>query len=157
MSNSEGLHCSAGDIAELYFVVNDSLKARTYIGFEGADFRKVNTCEATITELQGGQITVTQDRVNEEGILAMTYGLDQNYPNPFNSSTTVRYSIPRTERITLKVYNLMGQEVATLEDGRRAGGVHDVHWRSDGFPSGMYIYHLNAGKYHESRKCLLLK
>jgi hypothetical protein len=157
MSNSEGFTCSAGDIAELFFVVNDSLKARTYIRFEGADFRTVNTCEAPITELQGGQITVTQDWVDEEGIPTMNYSLDQNYPNPFNSSTTIRYSIPRTERITLKVYNLMGQEVAILDDGRRAGGMHDIHWNADGFPSGMYIYRLNAGKYNESKKILLLK
>jgi hypothetical protein len=82
--------------------------------------------------------------------------LAQNYPNPFNPSTIVRYQLPNAATITLKVYNPLGQEVATLVSEFQAAGTYNVRW-SPQLPGGAYIYRLQAGGYVQSRKLILLR
>jgi hypothetical protein len=72
------------------------------------------------------------------------FGLDQNYPNPFNPSTSISFSLPTSSNVTLKVYNMLGQTVATLLDGRLEAGIHSVTWTPTGLSSGMYVYRLQA-------------
>ncbi len=88
---------------------------------------------------------------------ALGFELAQNYPNPFNPSTTIRFSLPAASSITLKVYNLAGQEVATLLDEPREAGMHTVQWNASGLPSGVYFYRLQAGEFEETRKLLLMR
>ena len=88
--------------------------------------------------------------------------LFQNHPNPFNPSTTIRYTIPVASRVTLYVYSAVGQLVRKLVDQRFSAGARDVTWdgKNDaGNPvaSGVYIYHLRAGKLTLSKKMTLLK
>ncbi len=83
--------------------------------------------------------------------------LEQNYPNPFNPSTNIRFSLPRASLITLIVFNLAGQEVATLLNEPREAGVHSLNWNARGLPSGIYFYRLQAGEFKETRKLLLLR
>lgn len=85
------------------------------------------------------------------------FNLDQNYPNPFNPSTTIRYSIPQNAPVTLKVYNVLGEEVATLYEGAQKAGVYEVHFNGTNFASGLYFYALHAGNYSSVKKLLLLK
>lgn len=85
------------------------------------------------------------------------YWLSQNYPNPFNPSTTVRYRLPKTSIVTLKVFNVSGQEVATLVKGLRNAGLHEVQFDASRLPSGVYIYRLETGGFSQSRKLLLLR
>ena len=85
------------------------------------------------------------------------YGLAQNYPNPFNPTTTIRYDLPKAVHITLKMYNVMGQEVATLASGNYPAGRYATTWDATGFASGIYVYRMQAGSYTETRKLLLLK
>ncbi|HTK80704.1 MAG TPA: T9SS type A sorting domain-containing protein [Bacteroidota bacterium] len=86
------------------------------------------------------------------------FSLEQNYPNPFNPLTTIRYSIPSDSRITLVVYNLLGEEVARIVDEVQHAGLHEATWPgADGTPSGVYYYRLTAGSYAETRKFLILK
>lgn len=85
------------------------------------------------------------------------FALNQNYPNPFNPSTTIRFSIPERAHVTLKIFNLVGQEVATLVDERLDAGAKVVEFQGEGLPSGVYFYQLQAGTFSETRKLLLLR
>jgi photosystem II stability/assembly factor-like uncharacterized protein len=88
--------------------------------------------------------------------------LYQNYPNPFNPTTTIEFELPRASKVTLKIYNILGEEVATLLSGSLNSGSHSIEWsRPAGIASGIYFYRLCAmnesGKFEKSKKLLLLK
>lgn len=83
--------------------------------------------------------------------------LDQNYPNPFNPATVIRFRLDATMSVTLKVYNLIGEEVVTLVDGEREGGEHMVTFGGSGLPSGVYFYQLRANGTIETRKMTLMR
>ncbi|MBN1302388.1 MAG: T9SS type A sorting domain-containing protein, partial [Melioribacteraceae bacterium] len=85
------------------------------------------------------------------------YNLSQNYPNPFNPSTIIEFSLPKENYVKLSVFNILGQEVATLINGQRNAGVHSVSWNADNLTSGVYIYRLEAGANTITRKMTLLK
>jgi len=100
--------------------------------------------------------------VLEQNGLPMKFYLAQNYPNPFNPSTEIRYEIPRTTRVRIVVYNLLGMEVGVLVDGIREAGQHSVTWngqnQSGGLVSaGMYLCEIEAGTYRSAIKMALLK
>jgi len=81
----------------------------------------------------------------------------QNYPNPFNPSTEITYTLPARTRVTLRVYDILGKEVALLADGLQEAGYKRVSFSAVNLPSGVYIYVLNAGTFREVRKMLILK
>jgi hypothetical protein len=83
--------------------------------------------------------------------------LDQNYPNPFNPSTTITFSLPRLGAVSLRIFNLLGEEVTTLVTGNRDAGTHTVQWDASGQPSGVYFYRLEAGEFVETRKLVLVR
>ncbi len=87
------------------------------------------------------------------------YSLSQNYPNPFNPETTIEYSIPRESPVTIKVYDLLGQEVTTLVNQYMNPGIHKVKFdaSSAGLSGGIYLYKIKAGEYSSVRKLVLLK
>lgn len=85
------------------------------------------------------------------------YELAQNYPNPFNPSTTIQFSLPKSSNVLLKVYNLLGQEVATLLDGFREAGVHFINFDAVNLNSGLYIYKIEADGFSTARKMTLIK
>jgi hypothetical protein len=89
--------------------------------------------------------------------LPETYALEQNYPNPFNPSTTIRFTIPAQQHVSLKIFNLLGQEVATLVDDNIIAGKHIVQWQPEQLASGTYFYRLEAGSFRESKKVVYLK
>jgi outer membrane protein assembly factor BamB len=99
--------------------------------------------------------TVTS--VEYEGSIPVLFNLEQNYPNPFNSTTNIRYAIPQSGRITVKVYDLMGREVATLVDRYQEAGSYDVIFQVDDMASGIYFYQLQAGDFIATKKLILLK
>jgi hypothetical protein len=83
--------------------------------------------------------------------------LEQNYPNPFNPSTTIEYALPKPSNVTLKIYNILGEEVATLVSDRLTAGSYSYEWsRPAGMASGVYLYRLQAGEYLETRKMVLM-
>jgi len=87
----------------------------------------------------------------------LAFALDQNYPNPFNPTTHIRFEVAGSERVTLKVFDLLGREVATLVDHELPPGNHSVIFNGAGLASGTYIYRLQAGNLVESRRMLLLR
>jgi hypothetical protein len=89
--------------------------------------------------------------------LPKKFALEQNYPNPFNPTTTIRFAIPQNEHVTLKVYDLLGREVATLVNEARNAGSYDEIFDASKHASGMYIYKLQAGNFTASRKFVLMK
>jgi phosphatidylserine/phosphatidylglycerophosphate/cardiolipin synthase-like enzyme len=87
----------------------------------------------------------------------LTYQLEQNYPNPFNPNTEIGFQVPSAGVTALRVYDVLGREVATLVNETRAAGSYRVRWNADGFASGVYFYRLEAGKFIQTRKMILLK
>jgi hypothetical protein len=85
------------------------------------------------------------------------YSLEQNFPNPFNPATTIRYVIPRDEKVTLTIYNLLGQRIATLVDDEQSAGTYEVLFKAYNLASGIYFYRLVAGMYTEIRRMTLLR
>ena len=85
------------------------------------------------------------------------YALHQNYPNPFNPTTTIEYTIPRDEEVTLQVYNLLGQKIKTLVDEGQKAGTHRVVFKANTLSSGVYFYRLIAGNYTEIKRMIVLR
>jgi len=83
--------------------------------------------------------------ISVPGAALTRFRLLQNYPNPFNPSTLIAYDIPAAGRVTLGVFNLLGQRVATLVDAVQAAGTHEVRFDASGLPSGMYVCRITTG------------
>lgn len=83
--------------------------------------------------------------------------LHQNYPNPFNPSTVITYKLSADSRVTLSVYNLLGEQVATLVDEFRPAGAHALRFDASGLPNGVYFYTISAGQFKATRKMLLVR
>ncbi len=87
----------------------------------------------------------------------LEFSLEQNYPNPFNPSTTIRYSIPISEFVTLKIYDVLGNEVATLVNEVKPAGSDEIEFDASHLSSGIYIYKLQWGIFVETKKMILMK
>ena len=85
------------------------------------------------------------------------FNLSQNYPNPFNPSTTIKYSIPNAGNISLKVYDVLGKEIATLVNEEKSSGNYEVEFNASNLTSGIYFYQLKAGNFIETKKMILLR
>ena len=83
--------------------------------------------------------------------------LDQNYPNPFNPSTKIKYSIPQTSQLQIKVYDVLGNEIETLVNEEKPTGTYEITWYVANLPSGVYFYRLQAGSFVETKKMVLIK
>jgi len=85
------------------------------------------------------------------------FALFQNHPNPFNPATQIRFALPEAVDVQLVVYDGTGREVARLVDGPMPAGQHQIEWRANRLPSGVYLYRLTAGRYVETRRMALVK
>ncbi len=85
------------------------------------------------------------------------YYLYNNYPNPFNPTTTIRFDLPKSSFVTLKIFDTLGREITTLINEKRPAGEYTVEWNGKGLPSGIYLYCLKAGEFTETRKLILQK
>lgn len=89
--------------------------------------------------------------------LPSNFELFQNYPNPFNPSTLLSYTIPEQSMISLKVYDSLGREVTTLENGIKSAGIYNLNFDAAGLSTGIYFYTINAGNFIQTKKMLLLR
>lgn len=102
-------------------------------------------------------VTSTVTSVEKAGVLP-DFSLSQNYPNPFNPSTQISFSIAKESEVSLTVFNLLGQKVAVLLDGKSfAPGAHSVSFDASGLPNGIYYYKIEAGEFTDFKKMTLLK
>lgn len=89
--------------------------------------------------------------------LPREFSLEQNYPNPFNPTTTIKYALPKASHVTIKVYNTLGAEVATLLDDRQSAGEYQIEWNAKDIASGLYVYRIKAGNFIQAKTLVLLK
>lgn len=100
---------------------------------------------------------VTSVEQIENDLLPTEFRLEQNYPNPFNPSTTIQFAVPQTSNVTLRIYDILGREVATLIDEEYQPGQYKIIFAAGQLASGLYVYRLQAGDFRETKKLMLLK
>ena len=107
--------------------------------------------------LMNGKDPLASAVESAEGAIPSEFTLSQNYPNPFNPSTHIRYSVPIRQQVSLKVFNLLGQEVLTLFDGAQQPGNYVATFDGTGLTSGMYFYRLESGNVSITKRLILIK
>ena len=122
------------------------------VDFDGETRDTVST-DIGADEFKGTTIVAVNDKVMQP----LEFKLEQNYPNPFNPSTTIKYSIPQAAFVSLKVYDLLGREVASLINDEKPAGYYEVKWNGENFASGIYFYKIEAGSFVETKKMILIK
>jgi len=144
------------DLIEFNFTYQNSNSSSVREPSSANDNYKFSFGSNNISHLTDVQNSVNPVRDN--------FTLSQNYPNPFNPSTTIIYSIPvdpaaagRHIVSTLKVYDILGREVATLVNGEKAPGIYEVKFNGSGLPSGVYFYRLQTGSFSQTKKFVLMK
>src|SRR5690606_14252386 len=90
-------------------------------------------------------------------VLVNSFDLEQNYPNPFNPSTSIKYSVAERSNVNIKIYDMLGKEVANLVNTVKEAGSHEVSFNASNLASGMYVYTITAGNFTSSKKMMLMK
>jgi hypothetical protein len=106
---------------------------------------------------EGGSLALPVSVESPEQNISESFFIEQNYPNPFNPSTTIRFGLPSPSHVSVKVFNLIGQEVATVFDGRKDAGVHGVQFDAVNLSSGIYLYRVEAGDRVAMKRMVLMK
>ncbi|MEW6006008.1 MAG: T9SS type A sorting domain-containing protein [Stygiobacter sp.] len=129
----------------------------TYLG-ENEVFVYYNVLENGVFNIYRSRTDlITLSVIKDENEIPMDYKLYQNYPNPFNPATTIRFSLPKTEYVTLKVFDVLGNEIETLVDRELNFGEHSIVFDAKNFPSGVYFYQLKTNNFVKQRKMEVLK
>ncbi|HQJ46926.1 MAG TPA: T9SS type A sorting domain-containing protein, partial [Ignavibacteriaceae bacterium] len=102
-------------------------------------------------------VNYTVDVDDQNNLVPGSFVVNQNYPNPFNPSTVISYSIPNEAFVTVKIYNVLGQEVATLLNDVQSAGVHKIDFNASILSSGVYFYSVKADNYTDVKKMILMK
>ena len=127
--------------------------------------------EGILTEAEGQElISAAEDIIEQinnslpkQGIddaskeIPVRFTMEQNYPNPFNPNTTIKYQIPKLSSVTLKVYDVLGNEIATLINEEKQAGTYKLTWNAENLPSGVYIYRIQAGVFIQTKKMILMR
>ncbi|MFA7419665.1 MAG: T9SS type A sorting domain-containing protein [Melioribacteraceae bacterium] len=93
----------------------------------------------------------------EESNLPTEFALSNNYPNPFNPTTTIKYDLPKESQVTLKIYDILGREVATLVNSKQNAGFYQIRFDASKYASGVYVYRIIAGDFVQTKKMMLMK
>lgn len=132
------------NVAVINFTI-DSSEASNYLHIGSQWF---------IDELFFGPISAVQDDNRSQPNF---FELEQNYPNPFNPITKIKYSVPQSSDVVIKVFDILGNEIETLVNKEKPVGTYELTWNAVTLPSGVYFYQLKAGSIVETKKMLLLK
>jgi photosystem II stability/assembly factor-like uncharacterized protein len=125
------------------------------IGFANENIGWVLGSYGLILQTTNGGVSFLEDEVDFK--IPNEFSLSQNYPNPFNPTTSLQYAIGSRQFVTLKVYDLLGREVATLVNEEKPSGEYEIEFNAANLPSGIYFYQLNAGSFSETKKMVLLR
>ncbi|MBE0571547.1 MAG: T9SS type A sorting domain-containing protein [Ignavibacteriaceae bacterium] len=104
-----------------------------------------------------GDTTLVVSVENGQNPIETEFKLEQNYPNPFNPTTSIQYAIGSRQFVTIKVYDVLGNEIATLVNEEKPAGEYEVEFDAVGLPSGVYFYQLKSGSFTETKKMILLR
>ncbi|QQS35557.1 MAG: M6 family metalloprotease domain-containing protein [Ignavibacteriales bacterium] len=132
------------------------------IFFLGFGFEAINNNESTISRTQFlytilNWFGVPTNVDDNKSLPVSDYTLFQNYPNPFNPTTKISFTLPETNIVSLKVYNILGEQISLISNQERAAGMHSVEFDARSLSSGIYFYRLEAGSFVETKKMLLIK
>ncbi len=119
------------------------------------DLDNVSRPQGNGFDIGGYEYTGTTEVVEEH--IPLSFELFQNYPNPFNPTTTIKYQIPERNFVSIKVFDILGNEIKTLVDEEMSAGNYEVKFNAAYLSSSVYIYQLIAGNYIQTRKMLVLK
>ncbi|MDP2207282.1 MAG: T9SS type A sorting domain-containing protein [Bacteroidota bacterium] len=144
--------------SEFYTAAAISSNGRFVVGY--GHNSSTNRDEAYLLDTGGIPMSIEDNEMKIN-----TFALEQNYPNPFNPSTAIQFGLPYTSHVTLKIFNILGQEVATLLNEKRDAGQHSVQWVARGLASGVYFYRLYAhptdtkltNDFVQTKKLMLMK
>ena len=100
---------------------------------------------------------VTGIETDNDITLLNSFVLEQNYPNPFNPSTNIQYAVGSQQFVVLKVYDILGEEIATLVNEEKSAGTYEIMFDAQLLASGVYLYKLEAGSYIQTKKMILLR
>jgi hypothetical protein len=100
---------------------------------------------------------ILKDSFSSIELSPLEYHLEQNYPNPFNSGTVIEYSLPRREHVNLKIYDILGQEIAVIVDAKQSPGFYKYQWAPRNITSGIYFYRLITESIQMQKKMIFLK
>jgi hypothetical protein len=128
-----------------------------YVGFREHVFDNLTDGAIIQIDLVRGVGSSVVGSGNISGLVTNKFSLAQNYPNPFNPGTTIYYNLPKSSHVKLTVFDVLGNEVATLVDEYKLGGTHKIDFNAGWLASGVYFYKLTAGNYTEVRKMTLIK
>ena len=120
----------------------------------GLEQRFANVTPNIIYNMTEGQLLAVNNINNN---IPEKYSLSQNYPNPFNPSTIIRFQIKDSRFVTLKVYNILGNEIATLVNEKKSPGSYEVNWDASNFPTGIYFCKLVTDNFSDTKKMVLIK
>ena len=109
------------------------------------------------TDQETDPYTSLAQGIKNEGLTPVAYSLSQNYPNPFNPSTTIKFSITKSDLVVLKIYNVLGQQVMTLVNEQLKPGTYSYKFDASRLSSGIYFYSINSGSFNQTKKMILLK
>lgn len=109
---------------------------------------------AMLYTTNGGVTFVKEEKIDE---IPTKFLLSQNYPNPFNPSTKIRYSVPQSSNVMIKVYDILGNEIETLVNEEKPVGTYELTWYAANLPSGIYFYKIQSGSFVETKKMVLMK
>lgn len=162
MDGENNTYLAAGTLTEMAVckVNNDGSSAWT-VTMPGSYANDVVLGNDNNVYVVGGGATakINQSTISssENGVQLARFNLDQNYPNPFNPSATISFSIPSSTFTSLKVYDILGNEVATLVEGEKPAGNYEVSFDASFLSSGTYFYRLSSGSFTEVKKMILIK
>lgn len=155
------LAAGEGEICQLHFNVDDpSVTSITIEALQTKNpnhtltyvYREDGRARAIYPEFSSATVSLTNP-----GELPQAYALRQNYPNPFNPTTIISFDMKKAGEVNLAVYNVLGQKVTTLVDGKREAGSYEVEWDASVHSSGVYFYRLETDEFSKTNKMMLLK
>jgi len=130
-----------------------------FLDLHGVSFTDANNgsavgSEGTILRTTNGGVTFVEEEIDE---IPTEFLLSQNWPNPFNSTSVIRYSVPQSSQVQIKVFDILGNEIETLVNEEKQIGTYEITWNAENLTSGIYLYQLRAGSYLHTKKMVLMK
>lgn len=127
------------------------------IKFDIADKTDINEEGGIRLGIYNGETLIAEREFRIRISHPLKYELKQNYPNPFNPTTTICYTIPQKSMVSLKIFNILGEEVSVLIDEEKEAGEHKIIFSAEGIASGIYYYKIKSGDYSETKKLIIVK